>query len=342
MHTELISITEPDKEPGSIQKVAGYLQRGGLVAIPTETVYGLAANAFNSVAVAKIFAAKGRPGDNPLIVHIAEKEALDALVSDIPPAAKALMVAFWPGPLTLVFPKSEIIPDAVSAGLDTVAVRMPDHAVARAVIEAAGFPLAAPSANRSGSPSPTTAAHVMQDLAGKIAAVVDSGPCTVGLESTVVQVQGDCVRILRPGGITREMLEAVVGPVAMDSSVLEPVGEAPVASPGMKYKHYAPKANLTLLEGSAAQFAAYVNARAQEGTAALCFTGDEAALSVPCLVLGEKDRPEDQSANLFHLLREADVRQYKQVYARCPATAGLGLALLNRLLRAAAFEVIQL
>ena len=234
MQTQLLQADAP----GAIQTAAAILQNGGLVGIPTETVYGLAANALDGAAVAKIFAAKGRPMDNPLIVHISHFEQIYDLVREVPEAAKKLAEQFWPGPLTIILPKSARIPDEVSAGLDTVAVRFPSHPVARAVIDAAGVPLAAPSGNLSGHPSPTTAVHVMNDMDGRIEAVLDGGPCSVGVESTVVTLAEQPPRLLRPGGITLEQLRGVLGQVEMDDAVLHPLADGKrAASPGMKYKH---------------------------------------------------------------------------------------------------------
>ena len=313
--------------PADLEQAASLLREGELVAIPTETVYGLAADAENGPAVARIFAAKGRPMDNPLIVHIADDDMLPRLVTEIPETAAKLADAYWPGPLTMIFPKGPCIPDEVSAGLSTVAVRMPSHPVAQALIRASGRSLAAPSANRSGSPSPTTAAHVLSDLGGRIAAVVDGGECAVGVESTVVLMTGTRPRLLRPGGITVEMLERVAGPVDVDPAVTNRLAEgAEAASPGMKYKHYAPKARVVIVKGSPAAYAAYVNDRAGEGAAALCFDEDREALQVPCVPYGGRMDPAAQAKCLFGALRELDRRGYTLVYAACPCEDGMGLA----------------
>lgn len=329
--------------PADLEQAASLLRDGELVAIPTETVYGLAADAENGPAVARIFAAKGRPMDNPLIVHIADLETLPRLVAEIPETAIKLADAYWPGPLTMIFPKGPRIPDEVSAGLSTVAVRMPSHPVARTLIRASGCSLAAPSANRSGSPSPTTAAHVLADLEGRIAAVVDGGECSVGVESTVVLMTGERPRLLRPGGVTVEMLERVAGPVEIDPAVTSRLAEgAEAASPGMKYKHYAPKARVVIVKGSPAAYAAYVNDRAGEGSAALCFDEDRESLRVPCVSYGGRMDPAAQARCLFGALRELDRRGYALVYAACPGEDGMGLAVYNRLLRAAGFEVVEL
>jgi len=327
----------------AVQTAAQILKDGGLVGIPTETVYGLAANALSGKAVAKIFAAKGRPMDNPLIVHISEFDQLEKLVKQIPEQAKQLAEKFWPGPLTIILPKSDIIPDEVSAGLDTVAVRFPSHPVARALINAAGLPLAAPSANLSGHPSPTTAAHVMNDLGGKIEAVLDGGACGVGVESTVVTLATNPPRLLRPGGITLEQLRSVLGTVDLDNAVLHPLAVGVrAASPGMKYKHYSPKANVIIINGSFEAYKNYVNNHNMEGTAALCYNGEETDLSVPTVCYGGEKDYDAQARELFDALRKLDDMNVKTVYARCPEPKGVGMAVYNRLTRAAGFEVLSL
>lgn len=325
-----------------LRQAADLLRQGELVAIPTETVYGLAADALNGTAVASVFAAKGRPGDNPLIVHIAHREQLQTLVAEIPPAAQALADAFWPGPLTMIFKKAPCIPPEVSAGLETVAVRMPSHPVARRIIELS-CPLAAPSANRSGSPSPTDAARVAEDMDGRIAAIVDGGACEVGVESTVVDMSGTRVRLLRPGAVTVDMLEAIVGAVEVDAAVLAQLAEgAKAASPGMKYKHYAPRAKVILVKGSPEDYRRYVNTVAEDGVMALCFDGEEQGLAVPFLTYGARGDHADQARRVFEALRILDERNARVAYTACPSSDGIGLAVYNRLLRAAGFEVIEL
>ena len=249
-----------------IEKAADIIKNGGLVAMPTETVYGLAANALDGKAVAKIFKAKGRPMDNPLIVHISDISQIYPLVREFPDKARILAEKFWAGPLTIILPKSDIIPDEVSAGLDTVAIRFPSNKIAQALISKS-MPLAAPSANLSGSPSPTNARHVFDDMNGRIDAIIDGGECEVGVESTVITLATDTPRLLRPGGITVEQLREAIGDVIIDDAVLNPLksGEK-AASPGMKYKHYAPKAHIILLEGSDSDFIEYVNARKADGS----------------------------------------------------------------------------
>lgn len=322
---------------------AEILKRGGLTAIPTETVYGLAADATNGAAVERIFKAKGRPQDNPLIVHIASYEQLKQLVSHIPEQAKLLIETFWPGPLTMILPKSNLVPDQVSAGLPTVAVRFPSHPVARAVIQAAGVPLAAPSANISGSPSPTTAEHVLHDLDGKIDAVIDGGPCTVGLESTVITLAEEMPVLLRPGAVTLEQLQQVLGTVKMADAVLHQLEQGSVVvSPGMKYKHYAPKAKLILLEGSDEAFVHYVNMHAEKGVAVLCYNGQEDCFHIPAIPYGKEDSPKEQAHQLFTALRKLDDLDCQLVYAKCPKSEGFSLAVYNRMIRAAGFEVRKL
>ncbi len=331
--------------PADLRRAAELLRAGELVAIPTETVYGLAADALNGRAVRKIFEAKGRPMDNPLIVHIADIKDWAALVTHIPEKARALAAAYWPGPLTMILPHAPCIPDEVSAGLATVAVRFPSHPVAQSVIRLTGRPLAAPSANRSGIPSPTTAAHVLADMEGRIAAVVDGGPCAVGVESTVVDLSGETPRLLRPGGVTLEMLEAVAGPVDVDEAVTHALREgAAAASPGMKYKHYAPAAHVVLVKGSPAAYAAYVNRRGAAfpgRVTAMCFDGEESALTVPFVTYGRREDGTDQAHRLFDALRRLDELGAEEVYAACPPEDGVGLAVYNRMLRASGFEVVD-
>ena len=329
--------------PADLSVAADLLRQGLPVAIPTETVYGLAADARNADAVAAIFAAKGRPQDNPLIVHIGQREQLYPLVTRVSPMAEKLADTFWPGPLTMIFPRSDVVAPTVSGGLDTLAVRFPAHPVAQRLINESGCPLAAPSANRSGSPSPTTAAHVAHDLDGRIAAIVDGGPCDVGVESTVVDMTGDVPRVLRPGRITVEMIRGVAGAAEVDDAVTHPLKKGAVAaSPGMKYKHYSPAARVILLDGSPEKIAAYVNAHAGDGVWALCFDGEQGDLHVPTLTYGSRDDDTAQAQHVFDALRRADEVGAQVLYTACPSPDGVGLAVYNRLLRAAAFEVISL
>ena len=274
------ALLQPNTE--GIDQAAQLLKSGKLVAIPTETVYGLAANALDGDAVASIFVAKGRPSDNPLIVHIGDMSDWAPLVTHIPENARKLAEAYWPGPLTIILPASPIIPKEVTGGLSTVAVRFPSHPIAQAVILHSGCPLAAPSANRSGSPSPTNAARVSDDMDGRIAAIIDGGDCSVGVESTVVDLCHTPPRLLRPGGITPEMLEDILGPIEIDPAVTHALEEGvTAASPGMKYKHYAPRAEVHIVKGTPAAYADYVNAYAQDGVFALCFEEDIPHITVP-------------------------------------------------------------
>lgn len=347
MRTQLVPFS-----PNATALAAQLLQAGQVVAIPTETVYGLAANALDGAAVQRIFAAKGRPQDNPLIVHIANEAVLYQIASVVPPAAWQLAKAFWPGPLTMVLPSAGTVAPQVSAGLPTVGVRMPAHPAALAVIQAAGLPLAAPSANVSGTPSPTTAAHVLADMDGRIPFVVDGGACRVGIESTVVSLV-DAPVILRPGFITQQQLAQALGtPVAMAAAVTQPLaaGEAP-ASPGMKYRHYAPRAQLVLVQGGFEEFRGFLEQKiaempaqnpADNGIVALCFSGEEDRLPVPAIAYGAPGDEAAQAAGLFAALRALDEHGAKQVYARIEQADGVGLAVYNRLLRAAAFRVVHL
>ncbi len=341
MNTLLLQDSQQD-----IEKAGEILANGGLVGIPTETVYGLAADALNGNAVAKIFEAKGRPMDNPLIVHIKDIKDINkfGLVKEFPKKAKLLAESFWPGPLTIIMPKGDCIPNEVSAGLDTVAIRFPEHQIARRIIEVANTPLAAPSANLSGSPSPTTAKHVFNDLNGKIDAVLDGGRCRVGLESTVITLATPVPKLLRPGGITLEEMKEVIGEIEVDEAVLNQIESgAVVSSPGMKYKHYAPKSRVILLRGSDNAYREYVNSHADYNVAALCYDSDIIGLNTTTFSMGDKNDYETQAHKLFSSLRKIDKEsRIDIVYARCPEPRGLGMAVYNRLIRAAGFEVIDL
>lgn len=340
MKTEIYKINSPDDE--QIKAVGKILRKGGLAAIPTETVYGLAGNALQGKCAEKIFAAKGRPSDNPLIVHISSFSQWEPLVTEIPDSAKALADAFWPGPLTIILPKSDLVPEEVSGGLNTVAVRMPENEIARAIIEESGVPLAAPSANLSGKPSPTSAAHVIDDMNGRIDAIVDSGDCNVGVESTVISLAVSPARLLRPGKVTAEEIAEILGEVEIDDAVFEKLLEGKeAASPGMKYKHYSPDAPVVLVKGSFEDFARYVKENASEGTVALCFEGEEKALDVPSITYGKRNDSSSQAKHIFDALRRVDKMGAKQVFARFPENEGMGLAVFNRLLRAAAFNIIE-
>ncbi len=335
MKTLLLSADETEK-------AARIILDGGIVAMPTETVYGLAADALNGKAVAKIFEAKGRPMDNPLIVHISDISQIKPLVREFPEKARLLAEKFWPGPLTIILPKSDMIPDEVSAGLDTVAVRFPSHPVAQALISVS-CPLAAPSANLSGSPSPTSAQHVIRDMDGRIDAIIDGGSCDIGVESTVITLAEDVPRILRPGGVTAEEIYAVIGEIEIDRAVTEPLAEGQkVSSPGMKYKHYAPKARVILLEGGREKFAEYIRLNSDDKTGVLCYNEEKDIFSCICIPIGYENDFRSYARKMFSALREADDKGCRIVYAHCPSKEGMGLAVYNRMIRASGFRVIRL
>lgn len=338
MNTILCTATQEN-----IDVAASLLQQGEVVGIPTETVYGLAANALDEQAVAKIFQAKGRPQDNPLISHISSMEMLSLVASNISESAYQLAKAFWPGPLTMVLPRSAKVSNAVCAGLDTAAVRMPSHPIAQAIITASGVPLAAPSANLSGSPSPTNAQDVYADMQGRVPMILDGGDCTVGVESTVISLVGETPMLLRPGYVTKEAIEQVLGQaVTLSSAIVNQLAKGEVAnSPGMKYQHYAPKAKVIIVKGSLDAYQQYVNAHAQQGVMALCFEGEAVNLSCPCVTYGRADAPETQAQHLFSALRRLDDAGATTAYARCPQETGVALAVYNRLLRAAGFCVVD-
>lgn len=344
MHSVITALSETGFSDGELAHAAGVIRAGGLVAFPTETVYGLGADALNKDAILKIFAAKGRPADNPLIAHIAGMEELSLLTDTPDERALHLADVFWPGPLTMIFKRRPSVPKELSAGMDTVAVRMPSHPVAQALIRLAGTPVAAPSANLSGRPSPTCAKYVIEDMMGRADEIVAAGDCTFGIESTVLSFMAETPTILRPGAITKEMLEGVIGPVALHHAATEQLtnGEQ-AASPGMKYKHYAPKADVILVEGPG--FAAFAEEKlAAPGTAAMCFSDTAKALCGLPRVFSYADRDEEsmQGHRIFTLLRDMDEMGIATVYCEAPEKKGVGLAVYNRLVRAAGFEVIRL
>ena len=335
----------PASGPTTVPQAAEIIRAGGLVAIPTETVYGLGANAMDEEAVAKIFLAKGRPQDNPLIIHISCAEELTRYCHDIPEAAWRLAERFWPGPLTMVLPVKPCVPKRTTAGLSTVAVRCPKTQVTRELIRVAGVPIAAPSANLSGKPSTTTAAHVLHDYGtdGRIDAIIDGGPCEVGVESTIVDLTGEKPRLLRPGGITPEELRDLLGELEIDRAVLAQISDDTVVrAPGMKYKHYAPSAEVYIVSGSSEAAAAYVRRRFTEGDAVLCFE-EELPLFAGCnpTAYGKYGDMKTLSAGLFAALRELDRPEIKTIYARCPEGGGIACAVGNRLKKAAAFRVVD-
>ena len=340
MNTKLLTQNE-------IDQAAAILREGGLVGIPTETVYGLGANGLNEQAVKNIFAAKGRPQDNPLILHIPDVSWLERYCKDIPLTAYKLAEAYWPGPMTMILYHKELVPDAVTAGLDTVGMRCPAHKLCRDIIAAAGVPVAAPSGNTSGRPSPTTAQHMLEDMDGKIEAIVDGGPCAVGVESTIIDLTCNPPRLLRPGGITLEQLRDVLGEVDVDPAVtrLLGAGEKPKA-PGMKYRHYAPKAPVTVVTGDPKKSAEYIAAHAQPEDGIICFdeflplfTGRSSAR--PVMDLGPAGDKEEQARHIFDALRSFDHTTVPAIWAQCPDTSGIGLAIANRLNKAAGFHIIE-
>lgn len=358
METKFWSVAAENPEQELIRQAAAIIRSGGLVAFPTETVYGLGADGLNPQAVRRIFAAKGRPVDNPLILHVAKQEEVFRLARQVDERAQKLMTLFWPGPLTLVLPKATQIPAEVTAGLDTVALRMPRHPVALALIEASGVPLAAPSANRSGYPSPTTGRHVYADLGGRIEAVLESGPTGVGLESTVLDLSGEVPVILRPGGITQEDLAAVLGTVLLDPGLHDPQ-QTPKA-PGMKYKHYAPRAEVILLNGTPTKVASkirelVINYQQQGKKVGVLLTTEtwqslkglglasdsDLAPIVYGRELGSCTHLEEIARVLYSELRNCDIAEVDVVLTETYREEGLGVALMNRLLKSAGYKVIN-
>lgn len=335
-NTVLLSDSE-----NSIDSAAEMIKHGFVVGIPTETVYGLGADALNPEAVKKIFAAKGRPADNPLIVHIYGISQAEKLAHDIPELFYKLAEKFWPGPLTMIVPKNDIVPKETSGGLDTVGIRMPFHPVMRELIKKS-CPIAAPSANRSGYPSPTTAMHVLNDMNGKISAVIDGGESRFGVESTVISFDDEnTVRILRPGSITEEMLSEYADRVIVDEAILNDLASGRSApSPGMKYKHYSPEADVKIVEGNFESFAEYANKNISDGLYCLIFDSDNKNMLKTKFMTYGADSVQ-QAHMLFSRLRELDDINAETVLVRAPHKDGVGLAVYNRLLRAAGFEVIR-
>ncbi|WP_456273045.1 L-threonylcarbamoyladenylate synthase [Bacillus sp. AK031] len=332
-----------NKSCPQIVEASQFLRDNDVVAFPTETVYGLGANAKSDEAVDKIFAAKGRPSDNPLIVHISNKEQLSELVEDIPSSAETLMAEFWPGPLTIIFnKKAGVLSERVTAGLDTVAVRMPDHPVALALIEASGLPIAAPSANLSGRPSPTAAHHVAKDLDGKISGVINGGETGVGVESTVVDCTSDIPVILRPGGVTREELEKAAGPVSVDPALKS--GEGAPKSPGMKYTHYAPDAPLILLEGSDEWIQRQINEKRNEGLKVGMLTTVENETRFEAdhiIVCGSRSNLSTVAHSLYETLRHFNESDVDIIFSETFPQEGVGMAIMNRLMKAAGYNVVK-
>ena len=347
MNTQLLSIEENAAQV--YEKAGAVLKNGGLVAFPTETVYGLGANALNAEAAAKIYEAKGRPSDNPLIVHIADIDALPEIASIITEKAKKLCDTFWPGPLTMIFPKTDVVPLGTTGGLDTVAVRMPNHPVALELIKAGGGYIAAPSANTSGRPSPTKANHVLEDLSGRIEMIIDGGDVGIGLESTIIDMSVEPPMILRPGYITKEMLEEVIGEVAVDKTILEHTDttEKPKA-PGMKYKHYAPKGELFIVEGTPDTVIAHINKLTSDQlksghTVGIIATTETMAFYPKGVIeiIGSRNDELSIARNLYDVLRKFDEAGVEFIYSESFYTPHIGQAIMNRLLKAAAHRIIQ-
>ena len=349
MNTEIIRIDQKNIDKSDIERAAEYIRRGELVAFPTETVYGLGGDATDGSASKKIYAAKGRPSDNPLIVHIADKKSLYKVGIDIPENAKKLAEAFWPGPMTLIVKKSKKIPCETTGGLDTVAVRLPSHPIARALIQASGCYIAAPSANKSGRPSPTRAAHVIEDLSGKVACIIDGGPVDIGLESTIIDLTTDVPAILRPGAISLSDVEAVTGTAQMDPGLFAESDERPRA-PGMRYRHYAPRGELTIVEGDRQSVTekiidccTYCN---DHDRVAAVIAGSESAGAYRgrgFLVydIGEREHEDEIAKNLYDILRQLDSDGVEYIYSESFEGPDIGVAIMNRLLKAAGHRVIQ-
>lgn len=350
METKIIRIEDKENlKDDQLMEAAEILRKGGIVAFPTETVYGLGANALEAQASAKIYAAKGRPSDNPLIAHIASIDDLPKLAAKIPEAGRKLAEKYWPGPLTLVFPKKEIVPYGTTGGLDTVAVRMPSDPIATRLIRLAGVPVAAPSANTSGRPSPTRAEHVIEDMNGKIEMIIDGGEVGIGVESTIVDVSGEIPTLLRPGAITMEMLKETVGEVEIDPAILGPMNEGmKPKAPGMKYRHYAPNAEMTLVEGEMDKVVEFINREAKAALEAgkkvgiICTEESRQYYSYGILeVIGSREHEETVAHNLFAVLREFDDQKVDCIFSESFSKDRLGQAIMNRLCKAAGYHIVN-
>ena len=336
-------VFHPETDNTAIQQAAAILRHGGLLGIPTETVYGLGANALDETAVLHIFEAKGRPQDNPLILHVPDADWLELYCHDIPPVAYTLAERFWPGPLTMILPRRDIVPLRTTGGLETVGVRCPNHPMTLAIIREAGIPVAAPSGNTSGRPSPTTAQHMLEDMDGKINGIVDGGPCSVGVESTIIDLTVTPPRLLRPGGLPLEALEEVLGTVAVDKAVRQKLADGEQAkAPGMKYRHYAPKAPVTVITGTPGASAAYIAAHLTKHSGVICFD-EYAPLFEGHTIhrLGPAGDKLAQAQHVFDALRTFNGTDVTEIFAQCPDEGGLGLAVGNRLKKAAGFHVVE-
>ena len=348
MNTIMKKIDNNQIDKESLALAADLLRQGELVAFPTETVYGLGADALRPEASKKIYAAKGRPSDNPLIIHVAEFEALYHIAKEVPEEAKRLAKKFWPGPLTMILPKSEAVPYETTGGMDTVAIRMPDHPLALALIKAGGGYIAAPSANTSGRPSPTLAEHVYQDLAGKVAMILDGGAVGIGLESTIVDLSEEIPMILRPGYITKEMLEEVIGEVRIDPGLIAADSDVKPKAPGMKYRHYAPKANLVIVKGEPEAVINKINALTRECVSEEKKVGvigtDETILRYEADVvksIGSREDEDSIARHLYGILRDYDEMDVDCIFSESFSTPRIGHAIMNRLLKAAGHQVIE-
>lgn len=343
MNTLCCKIEDPQTQRREIQEAAEIIRSGGLVAIPTETVYGLGADALNPDAVRRIYEAKGRPSDNPLIIHVPSADWLERYCVEVPDSAYRLAQKFWPGPLTMILKRNPIVPDRTTGGLDTVGVRCPNHPVTLALIEAAGVPIAAPSANLSGRPSCTTAQHVLEDVGGKIDCILDGGPCAVGVESTILDLTVTPPRLLRPGGLPLEALEEVLGKVELDEAVTRQMGEGErPRAPGMKYRHYAPAAPVTVVTGTPAKSAQYIRSQLEGDCGVICYDEFLPLFSgVITQSFGSMQNRREQAQRVFDALRSFDATPVKRIFAQCPDTSGLGLAVANRLKKAAGFHTVD-
>lgn len=349
MKTKIERVKKQQLDNDIIKAAGNILKSGGLVAFPTETVYGLGADALNAGAAEKIYAAKGRPSDNPLIIHITEMEDLRKITAAVPREALVIADKYWPGPLTMIFEKTDVVPYGTTGGLDTVAVRMPSDEIARAVIAAGGGYIAAPSANTSGRPSPTTAGHVEEDLGGKVEMIIDGGPVDIGVESTILDMTVTPPMILRPGAVTKEMLEELIGEVAEDVTSYEPDSRVKPKAPGMKYRHYAPRAELSIVEGNMDQVVDAINRMAEEKLAGGFKVGIIGTRETvgrytrgDVKSIGTREDEATIAVHLYGILREFDRDQVDYIYSESFATGGIGSAIMNRLLKAAGHHVINI
>ncbi len=349
LETQIIRVDEHNIDADLVLKAGEIIRTGGLVAFPTETVYGLGGDALSPEASGKIYAAKGRPSDNPLIVHICRMEDLDHIVKEAPAAAYKLAEAFWPGPLTMIFNKSSVVPYETTGGLDTVAVRFPSHPVARAFIEAAGGYVAAPSANISGRPSPTSVKYVVEDMMGRIDMIIDGGDVELGLESTIIDMTVPRPAVLRPGYVTRQMLEDLLGSVDEDKTMMSNDSTRAPKAPGMKYRHYAPKAELTIIDGAIETVIEYINKETarlkKEGHKTGVIAAEDTVAKYNadiCKSIGNRNDERGIARELYRILREFDDEKATVIFSEAFDASGIGQAVMNRLLKAAGHRVIRL